>query len=330
MEIPKQYTSPAILLGNGINIHENCGEESYKSLLLELAKDSRIDEKYIGKIDEILKCTDDISYPEFYDALNVYSKKNSVNETGKEDPINEYTELKVRIQEKLRKLKTGNAHEKLVAFAMQNELPILTTNFDTCLLTDSILEHYSKKQQKTKAGDIRPSRTKHGEFTHRYPVYSYYSNREITNALENFGIWHIHGCLCYRDSILLGISEYFNFKKWLEGFFSKKGEAHGRDIWNDKNSWLDILFHKNLVMVGLALGSQEIGFRWLLKRRYNYSHQHNLDLKTLYVEWNEDKIANSINAGKKFFLESLDIEVAELSGAEIYDNWTLKNGPHLI
>ncbi|GHT89456.1 hypothetical protein FACS1894137_18740 [Spirochaetia bacterium] len=272
MILPQDYKQPALLLGNGINNYNDTGK-SFKNILKEMALSVGINEH---KCDAILESTGDITYPEFYDALKLRYKTGENVSSG-----DDYTSFKESLQKELRKWQSSLAHENTVNFARNNCIPLLTTNYDSTLLTDSVRSHYPLRRQRNSAGDIQPSKTLSKKSTQFYPIYSYYSDHEIQNVLKDFGIWHIHGCVYYRNSIRLGIGEYFRFIKWIDLRLSDKHMVHKNESWNDNNSWLDIFLHNDLIIMGLALESQEIDLRRLLKARYFYGK--NLNLKTQYV-----------------------------------------------
>ena len=150
------------------------------------------------------------------------------------------------------------------------------------------------------------------KFTDFYPWNVYYSNNKLNeNILDNFGIWHINGMTDYPRSIRLGLSDYMGCveraRVMIQGnnlneYFTGKRKSN----WKGYNTWLHILFNKNLFIFGLALEQNEVFLRWLLIQRAKYSRLYNLNLNGWYI-------GKGIPEGKRYFLEFLGFEVVELS-----------------
>lgn len=180
-------------------------------------------------------------------------------------------------------------------------VPILTTNFDT-YMSDSV----GAKRFINDLGEH------HYKFTDFYPWNVYYSTEKLKeNILDNFGIWHINGMTDYPRSIRLGLSDYMGCVERSRGmiqgnnlneYFAGKQQYS----WKGYNTWLHILFNRNLFIFGLALEQNEVFLRWLLIQRSKYSRLYNRDLHGWYV-------GRDIAEGKKYFLEFLGFKVIELS-----------------
>ena len=180
-------------------------------------------------------------------------------------------------------------------------VPILTTNFDT-YMSDSV----GAKRF------INNTEDQLYKFTDFYPWNVYYSNNKLNeNILDNFGIWHINGMTDYPRSIRLGLSDYMGCveraRVMIQGnnlneYFTGKRKSN----WKGYNTWLHILFNKNLFIFGLALEQNEVFLRWLLIQRAKYSRLYNLNLNGWYI-------GKGIPEGKRYFLEFLGFEVVELS-----------------
>lgn len=173
--------------------------------------------------------------------------------------------------------------------------PVLTTNFDRYMSMTLELEQY-----------------KMGEgFTDFYPWNLYYSYQQLKSPVSGFGIWHINGLDKYHRSIRLGLSDYMgcverarnmiHFKN-MNDFFDGKNQ----DNWIGQNTWLHIIFNKNLFVFGLKLDDNEVFLRWLLIQRAKYSKMYNKHLKGWYVN-------QGISDGKRAFLETLGFTVINIS-----------------
>lgn len=178
--------------------------------------------------------------------------------------------------------------------------PILTTNFDT-YISDSI---NAKKF-------IFPNVNGRSHFTDFYPWNVYYSHKKLLNPLDGFSIWHINGIVDYPRSIKLGLSDYMGCveraRRLIQGknlneYFNGKNQI----FWKGYNTWLHIIFNKNLFIFGLTLDENEVFLRWLLIQRAKYSEIYNKSLNGWYVN-------KGINPGKKFFLKQIGFDIIDLN-----------------
>lgn len=292
-------SKPAILLGNGLNNYylEN---SSWLNLLQNLSFKT-IEESYFE--------TGDLTYPEYFDVLSI-----TLNNGKKE-----IESIKEELSNKIIEWEGKNGHHKVTQFAREKNIPILTTNYDLTLVDKKL-----KEAMKIKSGDkyhnMKPRKNIHSgkKFSDYYPFHTCYSDNTITEASQQFGIWHMHGISCYKRSLSIGASDYGNnisqYKKFLD-----KEEQIKDPKWNGKNSWLEVFYHCDLIILGLTLASQETSLRWLLIQREKYYLKNsNLRRKTYFVV---NKDYEKICDGKKFFFESIGIEIIEKSGKEIYEIW---------
>lgn len=178
--------------------------------------------------------------------------------------------------------------------------PILTTNFDTYLSQGIGCKRF-----------ILNLDTQSYKFTDFYPWNVYYSPQRLDNILDNFGIWHINGTTDYPRSIRLGLSDYMGCveraRRMIQGnnlneYFARNQQKK----WIGNNTWLHIIFNKNLFIFGLGLNENEVFLRWLLIQREKYSRLYNCNLKGWYID-------KKISAGKELFLKSLGFEIIKVS-----------------
>ncbi len=161
-------------------------------------------------------------------------------------------------------------------------------------------------------------------FSDYYPWHSYYSDHEIEDCKSEFGIWHIHGFCYYYRSLSIGAIDYakniYRLKNFITG--RKNSLYSGKETdWTGKNSWVDIFMHCDLLIIGLALDSQESSLRWLFMEREKYYRKNPaLRKKTIFVTTKYDNYGQ----GKRFLFESLKIEHEEFEKPEdIYNKWEL-------
>ena len=283
----------AFVLGNGINRFYSKENLSWEQLLLDLWNSYTSSEVHQTKIFK------GISFTEFYDAIEIQNTN-----TDKFDAtIQKEVKSKMQFWEPnfsqnliLNKIKTFNS-------------PILTTNFDD-LIPKSLSLNFHKMETKG--------------FTDFYPWSCYYSDRELVDPLNGFGVWYLNGMVKYHRSIKLGLSQYMGNVERVRKMLHNNREnirfdGKNRNNWEGYLTWLHIVFNKPLFIIGLGLEENEVFFRWLLIERAKYFKKFPDRKKEgwfLTVKNETDK--NFL--GKRFFLESVGIKVLEVENYEILFN----------
>lgn len=218
--------------------------------------------------------------------------------------INIYkNELKKKVVEKYSYNEVSGQAEyvNIIDSIRNSNNPILTTNFDSLMSTSLDLKMY-------KMGE---------HFTDFYPWNVYFSDIELQNSNDGFAIWHINGLINYHRSIKLGLSDYMGCveraRKMLQGkdlieYFNGKNQNN----WAGYNTWLHIVFNRDLFIFGLALDENEVFLRWLLIQRAKYSRMYSKFLKGWYVDVN-------ISPGKRLFLEKIGFNVIELKSFDEFN-----------
>lgn len=178
--------------------------------------------------------------------------------------------------------------------------PILTTNFDV----------YIEKSVMANRFILSPKGDQY-KFTDYYPWNLYYSTNIIDNPLDGFGIWHINGLTDYPRSIKLGLSDYMGCVERVRKMIQSNGlneffDGKNRDFWIGSNTWLHVIFNKDLFIFGLALEENEAFLRWLLIQRAKYNQMYQKRLKGWFI-------GDNISNGKSFFLKQLGFDVIEIS-----------------
>ncbi len=138
---------------------------------------------------------------------------------------------------------------------------ILTTNY-TYEIENCFYPQYSKLKDKRKfARTIKRSSSK-GKSDNKYQLHTY---NEFPNAPP---IWHIHGELRKKSSIILNHDEYARLINRLidENQLNKNKYV---DFATDViyKSWLDYFLMSDLYIVGLGLDFSEFDLWWILNRR---------------------------------------------------------------
>lgn len=285
--LQKNRSNIALVIGNGINRYRAADSgNSWDSLLRGLGR------KYL--VQAQAKIPAGVSLPEFYDLLDL-ARESVPSSTGLQK---EFCLL-------MEGWKPVEHHRRIVGWAQKAGAPILTANFESTLgqAAGCSLQHLSTKQ-----------------FTDHYPWSSYYAVKPLKNPASGFGIWHINGMQYYRRSIRLGLTHYMGAVDRARGLIHKSGDkslfAERRSPqWAGSATWLDIVFHKPLLVFGLALEENETFLRWLLIERAKYFRKSASRRKDAwYVHLPAEK-----GSGKLFFLERLGFSPLQVASYdEIY------------
>ena len=264
----------ALVIGNGINLYDpSKNTNSWHDLLAKLSK------KYLPKSKGTIP--DGISLTEFYDVLELKTPPQ----------VTEHT-LQQGFCDLMKNWKHYPHHEQVVNWAVERNIPILTTNFEQVLAN---------------AGDCKLFRTEKGGFTDFYPWQSYYGHRQIEHPARDFAIWHLNGMQRYHRSVRLGLTHYMGSVARARGMIHKgsKRLSSGKypETWAGASSWLQVIFNCDLVIFGLGLGENEVFLRWLLIERAKYFKQFRKFRKQGWYVYTDDQE----DAGKLFFLEGVGI-----------------------
>lgn len=313
----------AFILGNGINHYAYRNDNTRKkyvgwnSLIKNLWEGCDIDFNLTSSMDSIEYAG--ILLTEIYDLI--YVKDVSYTQHGIKKMVLDYFErYKINI--------SNDYHKALKDSLIRWDVPVLTMNFDNNLddgLKRTILTHPDEAYRKG--------------FTSYYPWNVVYSDKNVSinNVHNTFGIWHVNGMLTYQDSLRLGLSDYMGqvekARSMINGMNSKgeddsfSGKYMNR--WKGYNTWLHILFNKELCIAGLSLDINENFLRWLLIERQKYYKKFRdrgvQSHRGWYFHCNVD---GKISDGKRLFLSSVGLEVVEFdSYREIYEDFLLlQNG----
>jgi len=279
----------AFLVGNGINLFGESNGLSWENLLKKLWKDTLNED--VKKIPRR-----GISYTEIFDILEIINGKDGKGGGNSENM------LQNRVVESLKEWEPKGHHKKFINFAKNNNIPVLTTNFDETL------------KRAIEDGDIKIFRTQKKGFTDYYPWDSYYGAKKFDNPLNGFGIWHINGMIKYKRSIRMGLNHYIGAIRHAQKLINGDNEENRlfsgdskKNVWKGSKTWLQIIFYKHIFIFGLGLDEREIFLRWLLITRAKYFKKFpQMKRKGWYCYAKEDK--EIMNDGKKFFLKKVGIE----------------------
>lgn len=291
--LARHRSNLALLIGNGINRYGTTAHgSSWDALLSALAR------RHLDPAHERVPVG--ISLTEFYDVLELgYSR--SSGEAG----------LQAQFCELMAGWQPLPQHERIARWAQRHAVPILTTNFESTL-GDAI--------------GCTLQRARSAGFTAFYPWERYFASNTVADPCREFAVWHVNGMQCYRQSIRLGLSHYMGSveraRGWLHKGAGRLFSARDAQEWQGASTWLQIVFHKPLLVFGLALAENEVFLRWLLIERAKYYRGHpERRQPAWYVH-----TAGDPDGGKHLFLKAVGVElIAVASYDEIYGEptWAL-------
>jgi hypothetical protein len=275
--ILQRHSKVAFLIGNGPNLAANI-MPSWKDLLLN-ASDS-----------EIPFLVDGLSNTEVYDLVEMN--------------CNNPSEVKPRVKNSLEVLPNHDIsiHKRIMEFAIQNDSPVLSTNFDEAF----------EKSVKAKRFHIDSK-----GFTRFYPWKTYYGFTKHTLPTDGFGIWKVHGDVRYASSIRLGLTDYIGSaeraRKLIHNGDDRLFNGKRQDYWSGYQTWLHIWFNLPLVIFGLTYGLDEVFLRWLLIERKRYLNIYDKPMHVYYVSKDEPIPA------VRNLMENLGVEIIRIDDyAELY------------
>ena len=248
--------SPAILIGNGINL---CSDTmvSWNELLTQIAN---VQINPAG-----------LSNTEIFDFIELRTQYGA--------------ELKNVVAQQLDDVtpEYSAVHEKFLQLVMENKCPILTTNFDKTFSSVGQLSQF----RTTNKGFTRyyPWETYFGRNQFDNPVedFGVWHIHGGTNYVDSIRL----GLTDYMGSVERARKLIHNREDRLFG-------GKNQNNWAGMKSWLHIWFNKPLIIVGLRMKSDEVFIRWLLIERKKYFNRFgDRSHETIFLSTgNDDEIDN--------------------------------------
>ena len=271
--------NPCFIIGNGINRFnqgKSEGDVSWEGILLNIYNDfSSKKRNFIPK---------GVALPEFYDIIDLVQE-------GKVK-----TSLQKEFANKL-DWDPKSHHINIVSKIKELNAQIITTNFDFVLQKSIGAEMYRHRVKGLRL------------MTDFYPWDSYFSDSIKENPFDSFSIWHMHGQKNYHRSIKLGLNQYMSMVERSKRYFPNIKTNENETQYE---TWLKLLFEKDLIIIGLGLNEQEIFLRWLLLQRAKF-YKRRPELKKAGFYINHDE-SDEQNIGKKFFMKSVGIDYVDFIG----------------
>ncbi len=277
----------ALVIGNGIHRHGGSGVNSWDDLLLKLAHENDYDVDCLPK---------GATATEFFDVIDLKSRSRS-------------GDLAQAFCGHMQDWRPQEHHREIMNWAIRNEVPVLTSNFDEVL---------------SSAASAKLMRPNVKGFTDWYPWDSRFAHEMHDDPCDGFGIWHVNGLARYKRSVRLGLTHYIGLAQRAREWFYRGGNrlfaSKEPSDWPGRRTWLQLVFNKPLVIFGLGLREDEVFFRWLLIERARYFAKFEDRRQPGWYIFNHNPHDES-EAGRIFFLEGIGIDcVAAESYSAIYEN----------
>jgi len=225
---------PVLLLGNGIN---NVGKQySWDDLINDLIK-------FVGLSD---LDSSNKPFPLFYEEIFLSNLKNNKLEEDK---------LKDFISERVKRIEPTVIHQKIVSSGFSD---IITTNYDYTI--ENTLGFPGSKLSNN--GIVKES------------LYSVFRHTQVSGTR----IWHVHGEINVPRTVLLGFEHYSGQLQQIRNYVVSGTEnsykvrfpalmSRLKNRTVENNSWLDLIFTRDIHIVGLTLDFVESDLWWLITYR---------------------------------------------------------------
>lgn len=267
-----------LFIGNGLNYlgNEEC---TWENLIKDLIKTVR-KEHIIG--------LSNVPFPILYE--EIFLRGLRFNGLSEDVLLN-------RVIEKMSKMKPNGAHKLLVNSKVDN---IITTNYDYNI-EKSLLENFIPRENIGNYYLSSPEKI--------YRLHTYHEIKEKK-------IWHIHGEIEYKKTIMLGQDKYSNSLSKIINYSEKNIKIPVKNFM----SWIDLFFTTDVHIIGFRFDFSEIDLWWIINYRakLKFVNKYRIENKIVFHvkrNTNEKKMLNYKNINR--LLDSHDVIVKEYD--ESYD-----------
>jgi len=175
--------------------------------------------------------------------------------------------IKRHIAELITRIQGNQLHQTLRKLSLSD---IVTTNYDYNV--EAIWEEEPTDQDTSES------------------KYSLFRSKRFPDAC----VWHIHGERDLPQSILLGYEHYAGYLQYMRDYATKGREARKapslqsrlkEGIGPETHSWVDLLFNRNVYILGLTMDYVEMHLWWLLtwRARMKSISKYQIDNKITYI-----------------------------------------------
>lgn len=178
-------------------------------------------------------------------------------------------ELKIHIVDAISVMRPNQFHSQIMSLPF-NE--VFTLNYDYNLTDNS-----ERNNRETRFN------------MHRYQV-----------AYNNKRVWHIHGELKNKDSIMLGYTHYINSINTMQTYLKKS------NIEDNSSEWVDLFLTDDIYILGAGLDFEEIDIWWLLSFRNREILNGHLEQKKItYINMEQEALVENLNMEQEALVENL-------------------------
>lgn len=214
----------------------------------------------------------ELTFPEIVCLLDLQKSTSASGAAAMDAKAGINYKVRLRLAEDLVKInKQDVVHQQFLNYAAIKDVPILTTNIDR------LLSMRLNERKLNLTGGSYFTATKGYKWNYCYTEQALSAdNLAKLELAQHFAIWHIHGLADYPDTIKIGLDDYINCTSQAKKLLSSPGKDRislfdaKTDDWAGRNTWLDLFFRREIIVIGLALDSQEVFLRWLFIQRAKY------------------------------------------------------------
>lgn len=214
----------------------------------------------------------DLTFPEIVCLLDLQKSRSACGTAALDAKTDIDPTVRLRLANDLLKINKQDAvHGQFLNYSATKDIPILTTNIDRLLSMDL------NEKRLALTGGHYFSATKNYKWNYCYTEQTLPADNQAKLELaQHFAVWHIHGRADYPDTVKIGLDDYINCTSQAKKLLSSPGKGRislfdaKTDDWVGRNTWLDLFFRREIIVIGLALDSQEVFLRWLFIQRAKY------------------------------------------------------------
>lgn len=267
----------------------------------------------------------DLTFPEIVCLLDLQKSRSASGTAALDAKTDIDPTVRLRLAEDLLKINKQDAvHRQFLKYAATKDIPVLTTNIDRLLSMDL------SERKLALTGDPYFTATKNYKWNYCYTEKALPADNQAKLGLaQHFAVWHIHGLADYPDTIKIGLDDYINCTSQAKKLLSSTGKDRislfdaKTDVWAGRNTWLDLFFRRQIIVIGLALDSQEVFLRWLFIQRAKYLKLKYPDPEKRPKAWFIHTDANlSDKSPKGIFFKACGMDlIREKRFCDIYKNF---------
>ncbi len=283
-----------IIFGNGLN-RLSKGALSWDDLLKNIASNV------------IPDVPNTLQYENLY--LNNKLKKEE-NRTSLSEEDNEFA-FKCKIRDELSGFKSNEVFKELASL---NNVSYITPNYDSTLEKELVNQGFEFDDKKSDTTE---------------KVYSVRRCHCFKKDGRETCVWPIHGEIRYPQTMMLGMDHYCGSIGKIDSYIKGRYDYEGKKIPSmidklnsterkeeEAISWIDLLFTKNIHIIGFGMDFAELDIWWILNKRKRYIVEAKALVKNTIFFYDSE-----VNGSKADMLRALDVTVERVPCVNKHLEW---------